>query len=214
MSNEIAIIESHHLEPWREMPADRKSLLKQVCSGANLTDDQFALLVEVARRTDLDPFRRQIYGLLLGGKFTIVTGIDGFRATGRRHGLAGIDEPQFDYLDPERRIPSSCRVTVYRWGPNGERESYTARRFMRECMRNTPIWKERPHDMLGKCTEAMAHRMAFGESLSGLYERAEIEGDDGRSRPTIRRATTVQEMLAPAPDMIDIEHDPRDKDAP
>lgn len=190
----LAKIDAPALLPWDDLDDKAKGMLRQVCSAEKLSDAEFALLCEVARRSGLDPIRRQIYALKPGGKLTFIAGIDGFRATARRNGLAGIDEPEFDYLDPEKRIPTSCKVTVHRWGPHGQRESYTARRFMRECMKNTPIWKERPHDMLAKCTEAMAHRMAFSETTGGIYEHAELEG---RTGVVSQQPSSAAELLAP-----------------
>lgn len=214
------------LSPWSAMDDEQRGLLKQACSGANLSDAQFALLVEVARRSGLDPFRRHIYGLVLGGKFTIIAGVDGFLAVARRNGLAGIDAPVFEYLDEQKRIPTSCTITVYRNGPAG-RESYTAKRFMRECMRNTPIWKERPHDMLAKCTKVMAIRDGFTESLGSVYERDELPSSTetrhqsrlvGPAPKDIRELLAKPEEQAEAVDAewhpTDPDRDPTDSEAP
>jgi hypothetical protein len=224
MTEAIAIPDNPSaLVPWSQMDDERRSLLRQVCSGANLNDQQFQLLCEVGIRTGLDPFRKQIYGLVLGGKFTVFAGIDGFRAVARRNGLAGIDAPKFSWQDEKKTIPYACEVTVYRWGPNGQRESYTARGLLREYMGNTPIWKQRPCLMLAKCVEALAHRMAFTETMAQVYERDEFPSSDptlnARIRQTERAPVSVASFLdttateAPALE-ADPDHDPTDRDAP
>lgn len=225
MSEAIAVPETVELSPsltsWQAMTSERRLMLKQIC-GADLNDAQFALLCEVGVRTGLDPFQKQIYGLILGGKFTIITGIGGFRAVARRNGLAGIDAPKFSWANEKKTIPYACEVTVYRWAPNGQRESYTARALYSEFARNTPIWKQMPCNQLAKCTEALAHRMGFTESLGDVYERAEIEGKPATRAEQVR-PSSAKELLAPEPepeqdDAIDVDgyedEDPTAKDAP
>ena len=200
MTTAIAIPESAPLTLFSAMEPARRELLKQVVGG--LSDAKLELLCEIGIRAGLDPFRKQIYGLDLGGKFTIFTGIDGFRAVARRNGLAGIRKPVFDYIDPEKRIPSTCTVTVLRNGRNGI-EEYTATGFMREYIRNSPIWKEKPHLMLAKCVEALAHRMAFTESLGGVYERSEFGDATGTQ---VRQASRAPQTLAAIMAGDDVEH--------
>lgn len=205
---------------YSEMSDEQRLMLKQVCAGTNLNDQQFALLCEVGKRTGLDPLRRQIYGLIFQGRFIVMTGIDGFRAVARRNGLAGIDAPRFEYVDEQKRIPSSCEVTVYRWGRGGK-ESYTARCLFREFARFgrdgklMGPWQTSPHHMLQKCTEALAHRMAFTEWMGGVYERDEFPREHvvRQQQP----ATTVDELIsepADQPAEVIYDDDPTAKDAP
>ena len=218
MTTAIAIPEAAPLTLFSAMEPARRELLRTVAGG--LSDAKLELLCEIGIRAGLDPFRKQIYGLDLGGKFTIFYGIDGHFAVARRNGLAGMDEPVYEYIDPEKRIPSKCSITVYRNGPGG-REAYTASCFMREYIRNSPVWKEKPHTMLAKCTRALVLRIAFTESLGCVYDRAEF-GDDtgGKARQTSRAPQTLAEIMA----ADDVEHlgelepgddrDPTDAGAP
>lgn len=190
MTNVIAIrsddVGSRVLVPYHEMSEDQKALLKQACSSANLNDSQFALLVEVARRSGLDPFRRHLYGLFFAGKFTLVTGIDGFRAVARRNGLCGVDEVVYTYdeKDKDQKFPKTATATVYRRGEDG-RERYAVTVWWREFARYTKDgklqenWLTKGHVMLGKCAKAQAFREGFTESLGGIYERAEFGEADG-----------------------------------
>lgn len=215
MTEAIAIPEVAELVPWSKMDDERRALLKQVCAGASLNDGQFALLCEVALRAGLDPFRKQIYGLVLGGKFTVFTGIDGFRAVARRNGMAGIDAPVFEYIDEQKRIPTRCTITVYRWSRHGQREQYQATGTYREYVRNSPIWKEKPHLMLAKCVEALVLRMAFTETLGGVYEEAEFDAGPttrGRARQADRGPVDVRELLEePAETTQEFEGEPEDE---
>jgi phage recombination protein Bet len=210
------------------MDDDRRSLLRSMCNSKNfaLSDSQFSLLCEIGIRTGLDPFRRQLYGIEIDGRFQIVTGIDGFRAVARRNRMAGIDAPRFEYLDPQKRIPSACEVTVYRWSPHGEKESYTACGLFREYARYNKsgdlqkMWQEKSHLMLAKCVEALAMRMAFQESLGGVYERSEFGEADAVVRQSSRAPQTLADIMA----ADDVEHlgelepgddrDPTDAGAP
>jgi len=49
--------------------------------GSNLSSPELAHFLTIAKATGLDPLRNQVYAIKRGGKMTIQTGIDGFRAT-------------------------------------------------------------------------------------------------------------------------------------
>lgn len=191
MSTQLAVVSQHTPVPWSQMTDEQKALIKQVCAGTQLNDMEFALLVEASIRSGLDVLRKQVYGLKFGGKMTVMTGIDGFRAVARRNGLAGVDDAIHTYheRDPEQHRPLTSTVTVYRYGPNGQKEAYTATARFREYAqldrdgKPTGNWKTKPHIMLDKCAEALAHRKAFTESLGGIYEPAEFSNHDPNARP-------------------------------
>ena len=168
----IAVItERAELESAPER-AEQMKLLREAAGGAALNDNQFKLLVDIARRTGLDITRKQIYGVAYGGKMTVIVGIDGLRAIARRNGLAGISDATFTYAadDKDQRWPLTATVTVKRAGPAGI-EEYTSTARWKEfaAYRNGQPdgqWKQRPHVMLAKCSEAQALRKGFAESLS------------------------------------------------
>lgn len=76
---------------------------RTVASDCNPTE--FDLFLEVARRTELDPFRKHIYAVIYSKnkpdkrKMSIITGIDGFRALAARNKDYRPDEnaPKFEY---------------------------------------------------------------------------------------------------------------------
>lgn len=234
MTEAIAIAEkAPALVPWSEMAADRRAMLKQVCGGVNLNDAQFGLLMEVAIRSGLDPFRRQLYGLIIKGRFVIVTAIDGFRGVAARSGQhVGTSDAvhTYDDADKAQRFPLTSTVTVRRLR-NGVVGEYTATARWKEYARykvndkgeRIPDgnWLTMPHTMLDKCAEALALRKAFTETLGGLYERTEMDYTAGRAEQ-VRPASAKELLAAPAEptadDAIDVDgyedHDPTDRMAP
>lgn len=213
----LALVNPSTPTPWSKMDDEQKALIKQVCAGSSLNDNEFALLVEASIRSGLDVVRRQIYGLKFGGKLCVFTGIDGFRAVARRGGLAGVDDTVHTYneeADPEHRFPLTATITIYRWAPNGEKESYTATARFREYAqmsngRPTGNWLSKPHLMLSKCAEALAYRKAFTESLGGLYERAEFGDPDGhRAREAAGTARKLDDIVGETIDTTATEREP------
>ncbi len=191
---------------------EQRRLLKQLLASERLTDAEFDLFAEVCRRTNMDPFRRQIYAIKrrtrenVDGewrwvdKMTIVFAIGGLQAQARRDGLAGRDKTVYTYApnDEKRKWPFSAEVTVYRRDPRtGERDAYTAEVFFSEfCpMKNEKVdgverrvpsgkWATMPHAMLSKCAEAAALRMGFPESLSGMHVGEEFDHSTHAERRT------------------------------
>lgn len=153
-------------------------LRRVILKGASETDVQH--FVHVCEKTRLDPFARQIYGTLRGGKLTITVSIDGFRLVAQRTGeYAGQSGPHWCAEDGvwkdvwlSTKPPAAARVgvrragfvdplfAVARWG------SYA---------QGGNMWSKMPDLMLGKCAEALALRRAFPAELSGLYSSEEME---------------------------------------
>jgi phage recombination protein Bet len=169
-----------------------------------------------AQRTKLDPFQRQIY--LIGRKdgqaskraghdvlkYTIQTGIDGFRVIARRAAdRAGIgyseeavqwcgqDEVWRDvWLKAEP--PAAARVIIRR----GDGERFTglatwqeyAETEWGEPTKPKGMWKSRGPGQLIKCAEALALRKAFPNDLGGMYT------DDEMGRASSESTTKVEQV--------------------
>lgn len=184
---------------------EQVQVLKRTLAGGKLTDDEFGLFLEVARRSGLDPFKRQIHAVKRNCKengewiarMTIQTGIDGYRAIAMRHGLAGQEEAEHTYHpdDKNHRWPLTSRVVVYKRGPSGERDAYVGVARWHEYADLKDVdgkpqpqgqWRIRPHVMLDKCAEALALRKGFSEGLGGIYVEEEMSRDESVRAPTGR----------------------------
>lgn len=191
---------------------DQKQLIRRTLCAADVSDDEFALFLEVARRSGLDPFRRQIHAVVRktkdGPRMTIQTGIDGYRALAHANGLCGIDDATFA-LDKSGNLESAS-VTVYRH-QHGQRVAYTGTAFWAEYVQAykdgnpSGLWSKMPRHMLAKCAEALALRKGFSELLSGIdtddVPHHDIVQEAPRPRP--RRGGSAE-----AESIIDVAEEP------
>lgn len=139
------------------------------------TDDELKLFLYTANKHKLDPLIRQIHFVKRGGKMTIQTGIDGYRAIANRTGdLAGIDDAIYD--SEAGKAPKKATVTVYRL-IKGNRIPFTATARWSEYAPPGDqgfMWLKMPYLMLAKCAEALALRKAFPDDLAGIYTDEEM----------------------------------------
>jgi phage recombination protein Bet len=177
------------------------------------SDGDLAVFFHQATRTGLDPFARQIY--LIGRndkkrvqvngewvdqwsvKYTIQTGIDGFRLIARRaadrtHETLGYEDTLWCGEDGRWRetwfyseLPMAAKVTVLR---NGNRfpaiahfREYAQTTGQGERKRLTSMWERMPAGQIAKCAEALALRKAFPQDLSGIYIDEEMHQADQRA---------------------------------
>jgi phage recombination protein Bet len=177
------------------------------------TDEQFSLFVEVAQRTGLNPFAKQIYAVVRNTKegdkwvptMTIQTGVDGYRLIAQRSGdYAGQRGPEWCGDDGvwrgvwlEKGPPSAARVGVLRhgfaepvWGVA------TVSSYMQTTRDGGPqgLWRSMPDVMIAKCAEVLALRKAFPQELSGVYADVEMEQAD---RPISQGASTRPAVRQP-----------------
>lgn len=180
-------------------PAQRVALAHMGADKA--PDEDVDVFFHVCQRTGLDPFARQIYligrdeSVLVKGewkkvpKFTIQTGIDGFRLVARRvaddtgqelgYGdmlWCGRDGVWRDVWLGEPLDLYAAKATVFRAG-----KPFTHVALLREyaqTKRNgelTNMWATKGANQLAKCAEAGALRKAFPQDLGGVYVDAEME---------------------------------------
>lgn len=190
-------------------------------------EGQVAVFFHTAKRSGLDPFAKQIY--MLGRrtkvkewdekqrkqvekwvmKYTIQTGIDGYRVTGHR--LAAQRGDDIEVTDPlwcgedgqwrdvwldRKSPPLAAKYSIIK---NGKRFSATAMydeyvqtvTFDGNTKPNT-MWAKMPANQLSKCAEAAAWKKAYPQDFSGLVLEdaaqnitidAEVEPSPGAARP-------------------------------
>ena len=177
------------------------------------THGELALFLQVAASRGLDPFAKQIYAIHRGGRMTIQTGIDGYRAMAEATGqYAGNDDPVF--VENEAGAPAKASVTVWRL-VDGVRVAFTASARMSEYRPegNARMWSRMPHTMLGKCAEALALRKAFPSALSGVYTSAEMDQADSAPipvasvRPKQERSPKQEEIPDVPFEEVRVDHD-------
>ena len=161
-------------------------------------DGDLSVFFHVCNRTGLDPFARQIYMIGRNSKnmrtnqwetkYTIQTGIDGFRLIARRASdrartTLGYedtvwcgDDGQWTDVWLSDKPPRAAKLAVIRDG-----QRYPAVALMSEYMGTdkqgnpTRMWQTKGALMLAKCAEALALRKAFPQDLSGLYTADEMQ---------------------------------------
>lgn len=190
-----------------------------ICPGA--TDPELALFSQVCTKTGLDPFSRQIYGIMrtqrqqVNGEWktidrlSIQTSIDGFRLIAERSGkYGGQVGPQWCGPDGQWRdvwledtYPAAARVGVIRtdWAQPlwavATWKSYVQtykNKQGQEIVGN--MWQRMPDVMLAKVAESLALRRAFPAELSGLYTAEEMAQAD-RQTPAIEDLPQFQAAL-------------------
>lgn len=179
------------------------AILRQI-GLEDATQGDLDLFFHVCRSTGLDPFRKQIY--MIGRntkitewvddergqngrrkverwvtKYTIQTGIDGFRRNGREaakrvDASLSFDGPYWCGEDgewreiwPAKTPPVAAKYTIFR---DGEPFSAVVHydEFVQTGYQDQPnsMWAKMPRNQTAKCAEAMAYRRAFPDDFSDL----------------------------------------------
>lgn len=175
----------------RFSPEQEKMIRDTFLSGASPQDAE--VMLEIARIRGLSPITKQIHFVKrmkwnadLQRKEAVwipQVGIDGFRSLSERTGLYdGQDEPEFEY-DSKGKI-LLCKVRVYRKDIS---RAFVGVAHFSEYVQTkadgqpNETWASKPHVMLAKCAEAMAHRKAFPETNGDLYAPEENAGEERES---------------------------------
>lgn len=187
----------------RFSPAQRVALAHMGVDKA--PDEDVDVFFHVCQRTRLDPFARQIYMIgrqaneLVDGqwqkvtKYTIQTGIDGYRTIARRRADETGDELSYGdtlwcgadgvwrdvWLGSPQEL-HAAKATIYRAG-----KPYTHVALFREYVQTVKdksgaimpnsMWANKGANQLAKCAEAGALRKAYPQDYAGLYVDAEME---------------------------------------
>lgn len=133
-------------------------------------------------RTGLDPTAKQIYAAQMGGKWTVLIGVDGFRVIAQRTGeYDGQDPIEWqaeeggEWTTTPPKAPFAARVRIYRKGVARPLQQTVT---MAEFGGRNGNWSSRPSHMLGIRAETHAFRRAFPMQLSGLYTPEDFQDDN------------------------------------
>jgi phage recombination protein Bet len=150
---------------------------------------QVALFAKYCGDSGLSPFKRQVHlikrSTKSGDRYTIQTGIDGYRSIADRTGrYAGNDDYVFNegvsLYDASKSAPAplTATATVYKLVGGVRCPSTASARWSEyappDDSREGFLWRKMPFLMLGKCAEALALRKAFPDELGGLYTDEEM----------------------------------------
>lgn len=190
-NTQIAVVnQSQYVVTEKEL----KSLVDAGIIPKGTPPEQAQIFAKVCNEKGLSPFSKQIYLMARYDKrnnttrYTIQTGIDGFRSLAERTGCyAGSDDYLFDeglnvyqMLHNKRNTPTTATATVYKI-VKGIRVPFTTTIVVAEYKPGAPndfMWNKMPFLMPGKCAEALALRKAFPEQLSGVYSDDEMQQAD------------------------------------
>lgn len=201
----MALTISPDQEHWTD--AQRQALTEVIIGDPRqATEAMLDQLLHVCQRTHLDPWARQIYLRIQGGRggarATMQTSIDGLRLiaqraardTGARLGYqpqlwCGPDGQWVDvWLHDQPPAAARCDLTI------GD-AAYSAVALWSEYGQDSPIWRRMPALMLSKVAEALALRRACPADLSGLYT-----GDEMPQTAPPQTAPQTQAPQAPPPE--------------
>lgn len=225
MSNELATKGQNQVAHAIAWSSEQVDLLKRtVCKGAS--DDELKLFMNVAGRTGLDPFSKQIHAVkrwdskLEREVMSIQTGIDGFRLIASRSGKyqgqlgpfwCGADGKWVDVWLDENENPKAAKIAVLHadfkeplwavatWATYAQ--TYYDKKAQQQ--KTSPMWAKMPDLMLAKVAESLALRKAFPAELSGLYSQEEMAQAD--IEPVQRAAVSSKALPKPTPKPQDID---------
>jgi len=211
--------------------------LREIVKLEHVPPAMQTVFLHQCRRTGLDPFLRQIYlvarwdGIEGRDRFTIQTGIDGFRLIRdrieRQRKLTvsyedtvwrgkGSDAAWTDFWDSDSDEPPVAAKVVITVDDGARQRRFSAVAHYREYVaykgrgqtEPNSMWKKMPAGQLAKCAEALVLRKAFPQDLGGLYTEEEMEQADQQAAAE-RQAATLRETAerlgkvapSPAPDV-------------
>lgn len=161
---------------------DIQTIKNAIFKGAE--ESELKLFLHDCQRCGVHPLDRLIHPTIRTNKdgsrtYTAITSIDLFRSRAEDTGFyAGNDDPVFS--GQPKTDSFEAKVTVWKI-VQGQRVPFTATARWTEYKPKDGMdfmWQKMPHQMLGKCAEALALRKAFPRQLGKLYVKEEMEQAD------------------------------------
>jgi len=177
-------------------PAQFAKTVRATVMPAQHTNEQFAALMLVADKYDLDPILKEIYAFpAKGGGIVPIVSIDGWVNLINSH--PQYDGVEFDFEHGDDGVLVSCTCRMYR---KDRSRPVTVTEYLSECIRNTEPWKMK-HRMLRHKTMIQAARYAFG--FAGIYDE-----DEGAKIAEMREINPVDRKPPAPPKPPEAEHKP------
>jgi len=179
-------------------------LIRDMCAK-DCTDNEFLLLMQLAKTYQLDPFAKQIWAVKYGNNpAAIFCGRDGFLAIAHRSG-------KFDGMESGTRKDGDDLVGWCRVYRKDMSRPFEVEVSLSEYSTGKNLWQTKPKTMIVKVAESHALRRAFG--ISGLYAPEEIDTGD---RPEPRYVGEVPPATPTACEVcgIPVPEDIREKTRP
>lgn len=190
--NKVALVNdnNHVVDFNNQFSNEQIQVLKNsICKGA--TNEEFQIFLMACKKTQLDPFMRQIYAVkrwdsrLKRETMTVQTGIDGYRLIAERtERYAPGPKPTYEYDDKGNLV--SATAYVKKMTKDGTWHVVEAEAFFEEYCQSTVdrstgekkatgMWHNMQRNQLAKCAESLALRKAFPAEMSGVYTREEMK---------------------------------------
>jgi phage recombination protein Bet len=193
----------------RQLAALQHMGLKQSTPKGDL-----AVFLHHCQRTGLDPFAKQIYMIERKGRYTIQTGIDGYRVVGdrvaeRRGDTIEHTDPLWrarggkwqDFWDDDDEPPVAAKYVILK---NGHRNVATVmfREFVQRTSDGRPnqMWSTMPCNQLAKCAEVQAWRKVYPNDFAGLVLEGAAQPDTEHhvaAEPVQSQRVTAADILEP-----------------
>ena len=159
MSTQLQVNPENIIDTVKRMLIDSKE-------QSDVSDSEMMMVLSTCAKYDLNPFVKQAYPVLFGGKLTMVIGIDGWFEIANRH--PQYDGVEFEYTDNEDGTLNSCTAKIYR---KDRSRPICITQWMEECQGSIKdskgkltSWGKKPRHRLTNKTFAECARVAFGIS--------------------------------------------------
>jgi len=171
-----------------EPAAFEATLRATVCKG-NVSREEFAAFLLVAKEYGLNPVTKELYAFpAKGGGIQPIVSIDGWSRIINDH-------PQFDGMEFEDELDGGEVVAITcRMHRKDRSRPIEATEYMAECRRSTDVWKTWPRRMLRHKAMIQCARYAFG--FSGIVDPDEYERQQSVREITPREGPGLAARLA------------------
>lgn len=176
-------------------PGKFAATVKATCLPANVSDEEFAAFLMVAKEYDLNPILKEIFAFpKKGGGIQPIVSIDGWMNLINSH--PKMDGMEFvDAMDKAGKLVS-ITCSIFR---KDRSRPVVVTEYMAECHRPTEPWQKWPARMLRHKAAIQCARYAFG--FAGIIDQDEAE----RSPDVITEA-----VVAPPPPQVTHQPEPVD----